>query len=124
MARLVDYMDRDFDYYRRQANDGKTHGRWLLVCEHCGRGFWSNRRHARVCSDTCRQARHRARKPKARRADVAAAALETKRLQRHDKTCAVCGAPFSVDGTQTAALYCGAACRQKAYRQRQRAGAA
>jgi hypothetical protein len=122
MARKVSIYDRDYEYYHKQASNWRTRkrasGKHLLVCEHCGEGFYAARRDARYCSDNCRVAGNRAKQPKRKRAESAAAALETKRAQAIQKTCEVCGHSFWIDGTQTAQMYCGPACRQKAYRQR------
>lgn len=123
MAKRIEVDNPSYLFYWTQAARKPCRGRkHLLICEHCGDAFHAARRDARYCGAACRVAagRDRAGAGNADRAAASKQALATKRDQYHKKTCAVCGASFGVDGTQTAQAYCGAACRQRAYRARQK----
>jgi hypothetical protein len=82
-------------------------------CEHCGRQVILNGRYPRplyvVCSEACRRAVY----------DKAAAQRRRERKVSPDpQQCAVCGEPFVP--ARSDAAHCSPACRQKAYRDRQR----
>lgn len=106
---------------RRRVN----FARYTPICKFCGARFGASRFSARFCSARCRQADYRRRTKKAStpesRAEAAQKGIETKRSQSIKASCAVCESDFWIDGTQTAAIYCSPACRQKAYRERKKA---
>jgi ferredoxin len=117
MAKKIDSTDPSYLFYWRQS--GCTSKKHLLVCEHCGQAFGAARRDAKFCGAACRVAAGRpARQTADARRAARAVALETKRSQSINRTCDVCGRPFQIDATQTAKIYCSAACRQKAHRRR------
>ena len=78
------------------------------ICAHCGQEFYQRtplyygRQSLKYCSERCRNDAYIAR-----------------RRQRHkaalNKICTVCGRAYTAKKTDS--LYCGAACKQKAYRQ-------
>jgi hypothetical protein len=93
--------------YRFRAN-----WRCLVICEGCGYAMRQSTSRLcgprrTVCSDACRIARRSMRR-KQRRAELKVSVT---------KDCSVCGEAFIP--TRKDAVYCGAACRQKAYRLRQ-----
>jgi hypothetical protein len=76
------------------------------TCQHCAAPITPtrNRRPARHCDPTCRQAAHRARH------------AVTK--PRHETTCATCGRPIPPTRTGRPARHCSPACRTRAWRKR------
>ena len=89
-------------------------------CSYCRKRFEGKRKDARYCSAACRQAAYRARQPRANMDEVTAKRLATKRGKSYQGVCRHCGRRFWMDGTQTAQVYCDAACRQAAYRARKK----
>jgi ferredoxin len=116
---MISINDPRYTVLNQQAWDAHSYGKYLFQCRHCGRGFRAGRLDAKYCGASCRVASKRpGKQTRAQQRAAIDAGLETKRAQSINKTCEVCGASYWVDGTQTASMYCGAACRQKAYRQR------
>ena len=94
----------------------------MKECELCGAELESKR--AKYCSDTCRQTAHRRRIGKgtiwAQRQGIKKG-IETRAAQVILFTCAECGIEGTHTGLQGHTVYCSDACRQKAYRKRQKA---
>lgn len=95
-------------------------------CEFCEKPLPSgSRSSARFCSVKCKQAAYRRRAdPEVgtihREAERIKKSVETKASTSIERTCAQCGQHLNRTVAQANAQYCNAACKQKAYRQRQR----
>lgn len=93
------------------------------ICEMCGHGYQPARSDSRFCSDACKQKSYRRRvdpevgsvhREKQRQTNIAI----TKQMTTKTLNCACCGRPLEVGINHTNLMYCSAACKQKAYRQR------
>lgn len=93
------------------------------TCIMCDKLFKPHRRDARFCSTACKQKAYRRRadpevgsihREKQRQTNIAI----TKQERVKTLTCAVCGATIRCSVLHTNLIYCSAACKQKAYRQR------
>ncbi len=96
-----------------QLNTSHRHKKKCPICE---RWFGAHRSDTTFCSIACRMKAHRRRQPKRSRDQISAARLATKRAKTHERICRQCGSSYSIDGTQTASLYCSHACKQRYYR--------
>jgi hypothetical protein len=100
------------------------------ICEHCNQTFESNRSNARFCCNAHKQAAYRSRvKAESERPDTfgnriadtrtpVEKAVDTKRNEQRLKTCPHCWNSFPVNGLQKGRRYCSDACKQAAYRER------
>lgn len=84
-----------------------------------------SRSSARFCSKKCKQAAHRRRIDPgvgtiSRHEEGIKKAVETKQSTLIERSCAECGQELNRTVAQINSLYCSAACKQKAYRKRQR----
>jgi len=96
-----------------QSTDGHKKGDVRRVCVVCAREFWGNAMQ-RYCSSECRI--------KGQKALAKEYYLAVRKKKRVKTKCLVCGKEFECK-IKERALYCSRACRDKAFKQRRKAGA-